>query len=95
MTGSHKAILRDKQFQSKKLNNLIVIRLENCSHGPDKVMYYFLEYTLTFGYQKGWQRQYCFYHQKNADINKMKETFYDTSKFEQVNIEEVKQLTFF
>ena len=47
MIGNDKAILKQKQIQNKKLNNLRNITLENCSHSPGKVICNFLEYKLT------------------------------------------------
>ena len=36
-----KAILKHRQIQNKKLNNLRMTTLENSSHDPDKVIYNF------------------------------------------------------
>ena len=47
MIGNDKAILKHKQIQNKKLNNLKVTMLENSSHDPDKVIFNFLDYKLT------------------------------------------------
>ena len=45
--GNDKAILKHKQIQNKKLNNLRVTTSENCSHDPDKLIYNFSDYKLT------------------------------------------------
>ena len=47
MTRNDKAIMKHKQIQNKKLNNLRETKFENCSHYPDKVIYNFLDYNLT------------------------------------------------
>ena len=47
LIGNDKAILKHKQIQNKKLNNLKVTTLENSSHNPDKVIYNFSDYKLT------------------------------------------------
>ena len=47
MIGNDKAILKHKQIQNKKLNNLKVTTLENSSHDLDKVIFNFLDYKLT------------------------------------------------
>ena len=44
---NNEAILKHKQVQGKKLNNLRATRLQNCSHDPDKVTYNFSDYKLT------------------------------------------------
>ena len=38
LSGNGKGILKHKQIQNKKLNNLRVTTLENSSHDPDKVI---------------------------------------------------------
>ena len=47
LIGNDKAILKHKQIQNKKLNNLRVTTLENSSHDPDKVIYNFSDYKVT------------------------------------------------
>ena len=47
LIGNDQAILKHKQIQNKKLNNLKVTTLENSSHDPDKVIYNFSDYKLT------------------------------------------------
>ena len=47
LIGNDKAILKHKQIQNKKLNNLRVTRLENFSHDTGKVIYNFSDYKLT------------------------------------------------
>ena len=47
MIGNDKAILKHKQIQNKKLNNLRVTTLESSSHDPDKVVYNFSDYKLS------------------------------------------------
>ena len=47
LIGNDKAILKHKQIQNKKLNNLRVTTLENSSHDPDKVIHNFSDYKLT------------------------------------------------
>ena len=44
LIGNDKAILKHKQIQNKKLNNLRVITLENSSLDPDKVIYNFSKF---------------------------------------------------
>ena len=46
LIGNDKAILKHKQIQNKKLNNLRVITLENSSLDPDKVIYNFSKFQL-------------------------------------------------
>ena len=46
MVGNDKAISQHKKIQNKKLNNLKVTKLENCSHDPDKVIYNLSVYRL-------------------------------------------------
>ena len=47
LIGNDKAILKHKQIQNKKLNNLRVTTLENFSHDTGKVIYNFSDYKLT------------------------------------------------
>ena len=47
LIGNDKAILKHKQIQNKKLNNLRVTTLESSSQDPDKVIYNFSDYKLT------------------------------------------------
>ena len=47
LIGNDQAILKHKQIQNKKLNNLKVTTLENSSHDLDKVIYNFSDYKLT------------------------------------------------
>ena len=47
LIGNDKAILKPKQIQNKKFNNLRVTMLENSSHDLDKVIYNFSDYKLT------------------------------------------------
>ena len=47
LIGNDKAILKHKQIQNKKLNNLQVTTLEYYSHDLDKVIYNFSDYKLT------------------------------------------------
>ena len=41
LIGNIQAILRHKQIQKEKLNNIRVTRLENCNHDPDNVIHNF------------------------------------------------------
>ena len=47
LIGYDKAILKHKQIQNKKPDNLKMKTLKNSSHDPDKVIYIFLDYKLT------------------------------------------------
>ena len=47
LIGNDKAILKHKQIQNKKLNNLRVTTLGNSNHDPDKVVYNFSDYKLS------------------------------------------------
>ena len=46
LIGNDKAILKHKQIQTKKLNNLRVTTLENSNHDPVKVIYNFSDYRM-------------------------------------------------
>ena len=47
LIGNDKVILKHKQIQNKKLNNLRITTLEHSNHDPDKIIYNLADYKLT------------------------------------------------